>query len=148
MCAGCTILRRVTLIKVDSVPILDRGSGITTIPLITRHSDSAALITSGISTYPAGTGAPLHVHNCDEQVTLLDGQGEVEIEGVATPLVPYDSTYIPAGQRHLFRNTSDAPMKILWIYPTQDVTRTLMSTGETVAHLSDDDLMGVHRGQS
>jgi quercetin dioxygenase-like cupin family protein len=115
---------------------------VTTIPLITHRSDSTALITTGISTYPAGTGAPLHVHNCDEHVTLLEGRGEVEIEGAVTPLVPYDSTYIPAGQQHAFRNTGDEPMRILWIYPTQEVTRTLMSTGETIAHLSEADLMG------
>jgi mannose-6-phosphate isomerase-like protein (cupin superfamily) len=133
---------RVTVIKVDEVPLLDRGGGVTTIPLITHRSDATALITTGISTYPVGGGAPLHIHNCDEQVTLLEGAGEVVIEGNATPLVPYDSTYIPAGQQHLFRNTGAGPMRILWIYPTQDVTRTLMSTGETIAHLSDDDLMG------
>jgi hypothetical protein len=33
------------------------------------------LITTGISTYPARTGAPLHVHNCDEQVHLARGAG-------------------------------------------------------------------------
>jgi hypothetical protein len=38
-------------------------------------------------------------------------------------------------------------MKILWIYPTQEVTRTLMSTGETIAHLTAEDLMGVSLGQ-
>jgi quercetin dioxygenase-like cupin family protein len=132
----------VTVVKVDEVPRLDRGGGISTIPLITHWSDASASITTGISSYPRGTGAPLHVHNCDEQVTLLEGVGEVEIDGVVTPLVPYDSTYIQAGIRHAFRNTGDEPMKILWIYPTQEVTRTLMETGETVAHLSPDDLMG------
>jgi quercetin dioxygenase-like cupin family protein len=131
-----------TVIKVDAVQVLDRGGGVETIPLITHRSDSSALITTGISTYPPGSGAPLHVHNCDEQVTLLEGRGEVEIDGAVTALVPYDSTYIPAGQEHLFRNTGDGPMRILWIYPTQDVTRTLMATGETIAHLSDADLMG------
>jgi mannose-6-phosphate isomerase-like protein (cupin superfamily) len=134
-------LASVTVIKVDQVPLLDRGGGVTTIPLITHKSDSSALITTGISTYPARTGAPLHVHNCDEQVTLLEGQGEVEIDGVVTPLGPFDSTYIPTGLQHAFRNTGDKPMRILWIYPTQNVTRTLVSTGETVAHLSDEDLM-------
>ena len=129
------------VIKVDQVPLLDRGGGVTTIPLVTHRSDDSASITTGISTYPVGTGAPLHVHNCDEQVTLLEGQGEVEIAGEVTPLVPYDSTYIAAGLQHAFRNTGEQPMRILWIYPTQDVTRTLMATGETVAHLSDDDLM-------
>jgi mannose-6-phosphate isomerase-like protein (cupin superfamily) len=132
----------VTIVKADTVAPLDRGGGITTVPLITRHSDAAALITTGISAYPAGTGAPLHVHNCDEQVTLLEGEGEVEIEGAVTELRPYDTTYIRAGQQHAFRNTGVAPLRILWIYPTQDVTRTLMSTGETVAHLSERDLMG------
>ncbi len=131
-----------TVVKTADVTVLDRGSGITSIPLITRDSDSTARITTGISSYPAGTGAPLHLHNCDEQVTILEGQGEVEIEGVVTPLVPYDSTYIQAGQTHAFRNTGDEPLAILWIYPTQNVTRTLLSTGKTVAHLSQEDAMG------
>lgn len=131
-----------TIIRAADVRALDRGDGITSIPLITKHTDPTALVTTGISSYPRGTGAPLHVHNCDEQVTLLVGAGEVEIEGVVTLLQPYDSTYIPAGQKHAFRNTADVPMTILWIYPTQRVTRTLMDTGETVEHLSDEDKMG------
>jgi quercetin dioxygenase-like cupin family protein len=127
------------VIKAAEVPLLDRGGGVTTIPLVTHRTDDSAAITTGISIYPEGAGAPLHVHNCDEQATLLEGQAEVEIEGEVTPLVPYDS--IAAGLKHAFRNTGQDPMRILWIYPTQDVTRTLISTGETVAHLSDDDLI-------
>src|SRR5579871_1066510 len=106
------------IVKVKDVPLLDRGDGITTVPLITRHSDPSALITTGMSTYPPGTGAPLHTHNCDEQVTLLSGRGEVEVDGVVTPLERYDSTYIPRGRQHAFRNTDSEPMTILWIYPT------------------------------
>ena len=132
----------VTVIKVDGVRVLDRGGGITSIPLITRDSDATAQITTGMSTYPKGTGAPLHTHNCDEQVTLLEGLGEVEINGVVTRLAQYDSTYIAAGQQHAFRNAGEAPLKILWIYATQRVTRTLVSTGETVEHLSAKDMMG------
>ena len=130
-----------TVIKAHDVRALDRGGGVTSIPLITKDCDPAAVITTGISTYPPGTGAPLHVHNCDEQVTLLEGEGEVEIEGVFTPLRPYDSTYVRAGDSHAFRNSGETPMKILWIYPTQNVTRTLAATGRTVEHLSADDLM-------
>lgn len=130
-----------TIIKADQVKRLDRGGGVTTVPLITHESDASALITTGISVYPEGKGAPLHVHNCDEQVTVLEGVGEVEIAGAVTPLQSWDSTYIPAGLPHAFRNTSAIPLAILWIYPTQKVTRTLMSTGETVAHLSARDQM-------
>lgn len=130
------------IVKVRDVPKLNRGDGIETTPLVTRHSDDSAAITTGISSYPPGTGAPLHVHNCDEQVTLLSGSAEVEIDGEVTPLEPYDSTYISEGRQHAFRNTGSEPMVILWIYPTQTVTRTLIASGETIEHLSARDMMG------
>lgn len=130
------------IIKMEQVQRIDRGSGITTIPLVTVHTTPGAKFTTGMSTYPQGKGAPFHIHNCDEQVTLLEGAGEVEVEGKITPLTPYDSTYIPAGKIHAFRNTGQAPMRILWIYSATRVTRTFEGTDEEVEHLSAKDLMG------
>ncbi len=131
-----------TVIKAGTVARLSRGGGVVTIPLITRQSaEEENRITTGISIYPEGTGAPLHLHNCDEHVTLLEGAGEVEIAGTVTPLEPPDSTYIAAGTEHAFRNTGGAPMKILWVYSSAYVTRTFVATGETVEHLSAADQM-------
>lgn len=56
-------------------------------------------ITSGISTYPAGTGAAMHSRNCVEHVTLLSGTGECVIDGVATALEPHGTTYVEAESR-------------------------------------------------
>jgi mannose-6-phosphate isomerase-like protein (cupin superfamily) len=130
------------IIKVESVPKIDRGGGIFTTPLVTVHSTPGAKFTTGMSIYPRGKGAPLHVHNCDEQVTLLEGVGEVEVDGVITPLVKHDSTYIPAGIVHAFRNTGEDPMHILWIYSSDRVTRTFEGSDDEVEHLSARDLMG------
>ena len=130
------------IIAYAEVEPLDRGGGVRSVPLVTPESRPGAPITTGISVYPPGTGAPLHVHNCDEQVTLIDGLAEVEIDGVVTPLAPHDTTYIPQGVEHAFRNRGSSDMTILWIYCSNRVTRTLSGSGETVEHLSARDRMG------
>jgi mannose-6-phosphate isomerase-like protein (cupin superfamily) len=135
-----------SILKISAIKPIERGSGIRTWPLVVHNALPHAHFTTGMSVYPVGEGAPLHKHNCDEQVTLLEGTGVVEIDGRVTPLVPYDSTYIPGGFLHCFRNTGKVPMRILWVYDTMRVTRTFASDGIEVEHLSKQDLMGTVKG--
>jgi mannose-6-phosphate isomerase-like protein (cupin superfamily) len=133
----------VTVIKFADIPVLDRGGAVRTWPLITAGSTGGtAKVTTGMSIYPVGSGAPLHCHNCDEQVLILQGQGFVEVDGQRTDLVQWDTAYVEEGIFHRYHNTGEVPMKILWIYNRADVTRTFADTGTTVQHLTPQDQMG------
>lgn len=98
------------IINASAVATLDRGGAIATTPLVTKVSAAGEnRITSGMSVYPPGTGAPMHSHNCDEHVTVLEGEAEVVAEGSTTRLGRFDTTYIPSPVPHLFRNVGDSP---------------------------------------
>jgi putative monooxygenase len=108
-----------------------RGSGASTIPLVTR-AIGAEVFLNGITLFEPNGSIPLHLHNCAESVVILEGHAIAEIDGAEHDLGPYDTTYVLAGVPHRFRNASDSePMRILWTYGSVDATRTIIESGLT-----------------
>jgi quercetin dioxygenase-like cupin family protein len=130
------------VLKIDEIPVFARGDGVETTLLVGKESCESSPITSGITKFPPGKEVPFHSHNCDEQVTVLEGEGVLEVEGYdPVPVKKHDTTYMPKGKSHRFLCSDTNPMSIIWVYMTDHVTRTFSETGETVDHLSKDDLV-------
>ena len=112
-------------------PSADRGGGASTIQLVTPEAGSTSLL-NGITSFAPGASIPLHKHNCEESVLVLEGRARIEVDGRITELGPLDTTWIAAEVPHRFLNASaDAPMRIFWTYASIAATRTLIATGET-----------------
>ena len=119
------------LIEFAAQPEVERGAGITSVRL-TPEPLEGQNFTMGITSFPPGASIRLHCHNTIEQVTVIEGEGIAVLNGEERPARPYDTTQIPPGEFHRFINTGSTTMRILWVYGSNDVTRTFADTGETV----------------
>jgi putative monooxygenase len=119
------------VIHPDEVTPVDRGGGVRTRHLVTARLGAESFL-NGITEFDPGTSLPLHSHNCEESVIVLEGEAAFEADGQVVDMKPHDTTWVPAGSVHRFLNRGAGRMRILWIYGSTTATRTLAATGETV----------------
>ena len=67
-----------------------------------------------------GFRVPLHRHDCEEIITIIEGGIEAEIDGKVFAMKPGQSILIPAWAAHGFCVTSDYPVRLLAIFGNPD----------------------------
>lgn len=79
---------------------------------------------------PAGVGVGDETHTVDQFIYVIDGEGEVELDGTWHPANRHTGIFIPAGTRHNVRNASTStPLKFFVVsapahHPPRTVHRT------------------------
>lgn len=118
----------------DTAEFLDRGKGVRSLPLSGPESGSQ-LILSGMTEIPEGGEIPLHYHNTDEFILVLEGHAIVSIAGEERSVKAMDSTLVHEGVHHRYVNVGKGLLRILWVYGDIETTRTIVATGVTLRHL-------------
>src|SRR5262249_17738238 len=92
---------------------------------------------------------PRHIHpNTEEAMIILEGTLDVVLGDQRMTVGPGHVVLAPAGMVHGFLNRTPEPARLLFIFPTQQVERVLVSvSGATVGFPSEQGLTGYESPQ-
>ena len=76
--------------------------------------DSLAIIREAIG---VGDRIPLHTHDVDEAITILDGVADARLGDEQRRIGPDAVVFIPAGTPHGTANAGPSPLEILAVFP-------------------------------
>ncbi|MHB1007463.1 MAG: cupin domain-containing protein [Chloroflexota bacterium] len=65
---------------------------------------------------PGATVSPCHSHNSEEVLFVVEGEGEVMIDGEVARFKAHDAILYPTNSPHMLRNTGDTEIKALFIF--------------------------------
>ncbi len=64
-----------------------------------------------------------HLHrDFEECIYVLTGEGTMHAESGEIPIRPGDIVLVPAGEKHMTRNTGNVPLVLVCFFPVPDVT--------------------------
>jgi len=107
-----------TVIRIDERPVVDFGGGATYRTIIGDDTGENLPIRTGIQVSPPGYETRIHAHPYVETLTVLEGHGEVWLDGDTSTvaLEPGVTVAIPANRKHGFRALGEKPLVTLGIH--------------------------------
>ncbi|MCC6581404.1 MAG: cupin domain-containing protein [Phycisphaeraceae bacterium] len=107
--------------QVEPQPMTMPGAMGVAMRLMIGRTDGAPTFAMRLFEVAVNGHTPLHQHNYEHEVIVLEGEGLVT-GGVGghtiRPIKPGDVVYMPANEIHQFRNTGQQPLRFYCLIPT------------------------------
>ena len=87
---------------------------------VTQPGDGTTSSSMDLSTVGVGTGAPLHVHQADELIVVLEGTLEVRLGEEVQKVGPDHTLVIPPNVPHGFTSVGPGAARMITFFPVAD----------------------------
>jgi quercetin dioxygenase-like cupin family protein len=106
--------RRGVTVRYDDRPVLGAGKD-REFRYLVNQDVGCSEVTQFVGTIPPGR-APMHSHEYDEVVYVLEGDGVLHIAGTSTPIGPGSCIHLPPGELHCLENVGSGLMRVLGVF--------------------------------
>lgn len=84
------------------------------------HTNGAMEMSLWLVRPPQGAGAPPHIHQHEETITVLSGSIKIQIDRQVVDVEAGQTVFIPVHSGHSFAVTSEQPAELLVAFPVAD----------------------------
>jgi len=102
--------------KVKAKKVQTEGAKDTTIQILINHPPAPTFVMRKFRIKPGGY-TPLHAHDYEHEVYVLEGLGEVGDKQQSIPIKQGSVVFIPPNEVHQFRNVGEGDLVFLCLVP-------------------------------
>jgi quercetin dioxygenase-like cupin family protein len=96
--------------------------------------DGLAMIEEAIA---PGDRIPLHTHDVDEVIAIVDGTGQAQLGATTREVGPGSVVFIPAGVSHATLNSGNAALLIHAVFPATEIDIRMLERNPAPGTISD-----------
>jgi len=105
--------------EMNASPVDMEGADRVSMAMMVGREDGAPHFSMRQFRVDPGGHTPHHSHDYEHEVFVLEGQGDVLLEGERRPIRAGDVIYVPADQEHQFRAAAGSGLRFLCLVPAE-----------------------------
>jgi quercetin dioxygenase-like cupin family protein len=103
--------------EMDPTPVTMEGAEGVTIRWLIAKEDGAPHFAMRLFEVEPGGHSPLHTHEGEHEVFILEGEAAVWRDGDEVPVKSGTAVYVPPGEKHAFYNKGEGVLRFLCMVP-------------------------------